>query len=298
MEELPDSIDLPALGLDPSEVKSVALLGRHEGHTLCRVVCGGRSFVLKWFASGAENIEVQAYALLSRYGVPTLRVHGSTDDALLLEDLDASPTWRLATAADNSRAQTGTAVAEWYRALHAAGRALLANDQAAPGYLRREVDSLDIAVILWMGERLGPVGSGVWKLAAEYIEALKSAIRTLPTTLNYNDFEWTNLALSRQETPSLRAIVFDYHLLGIGPAYSDYRNVMGSLEGRAREAFQDAFGPVDEREALLDAPTSVLYGLYEALQRPRLPGWATGPLAEVASGELEQKLQRAIAVIK
>jgi hypothetical protein len=126
---------------------------------------------------------------------------------------------------------------------------------------------------------------------------LKSATRAQATTLNYNDFEWTNLALSREVTSEHRGIVFDYHLLGIGPAYSDYRNVTGSLEGLAREAFHEAFGPVDEREAILDAPMSVLYGLNVALERAQFPGWATGLLNEVVSGDLALKLRKAIAIL-
>jgi hypothetical protein len=200
----------------------------------------------------------------------------------------------LATEQDNRQAETGIAVAEWYKMFHSAGRQYLAKVQDLPDFLHRETDSLDANTILWISAQLKLEDNGVWRLAAKHIEELKSAMNALPTTFNYNDFEWTNLALSRQETPARRSVVFDYHLLGIGPIYCDYRNVMGSLEDSAREAFQAAFGPVNEQEAILDAPLSVLYGLYVALQRPRLPGWATGLVGEAASGELELKLREAI----
>lgn len=297
MTGLPAGIDLRALGLDPSEVTAVHLLRQAEAHALYRLECDGRSLVLKWFAGDGESAEVQSYALLERLGVHTIAVYGRTRNALLLEDLESSPTLRLASEEDSGRAETGTATAGWYRSLHSAGYALLTGPGPVPKYLHRETDVLDASTILRIGEWLGLADNPVWSLAAEHIDALKSALEARPTTLTYNDFHWTNLALSREGTPGLRAIVFDYHLMGIGPAYSDYRNVLSVLHGPAAEAFKAAFGPVDERDATLDAPTAILYSLYEASQRPRLPGWAKGLVQEAASGELEARVRAVIAVL-
>jgi hypothetical protein len=110
-------------------------------------------------------------------------------------------------------------------------------------------------------------------------------------------FHWTNLALSRQQCTLVRAIVYDYHLLGIGLAYSDCRNVVSSLGEQARPAFWEAYGPVDEREAILDAPVSVLFSLSVAVQMPRFPHWANECLRKAKSGELENNLKRALEII-
>lgn len=152
-------------------------------------------------------------------------------------------------------------------------------------------------MILSLGERLGLADLKVWRLAAEHLEGLKKEFRLLPSTLNYNDFDWANLALSREETPGTQAIVFDYHLLGVGPVFSDYRNVIGSLGGKARDAFQDRFGPVDEREILLDAPLSTMYSLYIAAMRPQFPAWAKGLIDQAISGQFERDLRRAVALL-
>jgi hypothetical protein len=250
--------------------------------------------VLKWFGDAEQSTEVRGYALLQGLGVPTLPVHGRTDHALLLEDLETSPTWRLAQEADVDREETGVAVARWYRALHAAGERLLAGPEGFPPFLTREVDALNPEAILEIGQKLDLAHDPVWALAAETIEALKGAMHALPETLNYNDFYWTNLALSRQEETSLRAIVFDYHMLGIGLRYSDCRNVAGSLGERAAAAFWEAYGAVDERERVLDGPAALLYGLLVAVRRPRFPRWAEGLVDAVRSGELERSL-RALA---
>lgn len=121
--------------------------------------------------------------------------------------------------------------------------------------------------------------------------------RLQPTTLSYNDVHWTNLALSREDTPALRAIVFDDHLLEIGPAYGDYHNVRGALGESARMAFECAYVVIDEREAALDAPTSVLYALHIAVQRPQLPRGALPLVRKITIGELEAELRRAILLV-
>ena len=297
MDALPETFNPCCLGLDPADLTQAKLIHQKHGSHIYRVKCGSRSFVLKWFSDAARDIEVQSYALLEKLRVPTLPVYGMTENALLLEDLVASPTWRLAEEADVERSEPGVAVARWYRALHTAGREMLASPLGTPDFLQREADGLDTATVLKMGQKLDLSANPVWKLAADCIEPLKQAMRSLPETLNYNDFHWTNLALSRQQGPSVRAVVYDYHLLGIGLAYSDCRNVVGSLGEQAEIAFWEAYGLVGEREALLDAPVSVLFALSVAVQRPYFPRWANGCLRKAKNGELENSLQRALEIL-
>ncbi len=269
-----------------------------HGHALYRIRCDAGSFVLKLFG-GAPNTEgapeVCNYRLLAALGVPTLPLHGSTNRALLLEDLRSSPVWRLAREEDSSRVEVARALAAWYRTLHDAGHALLTRSSGVPEHLQRETDTLSAEVVWWIGQRLGMEDQPVWSAAAEAVEPLKAAMRALPETLNYNDMHWTNLSLSRGAGP-LRAIVFDYHLLGLGPACSDIRNVCGSLQGAAREAFRAAYGPVDARAEALDAPLATLYSLQVALLRPRLPAWAKDGVRQAADGTLLTQVRRARAL--
>jgi len=277
-------------------------MGQRHGNRLYRVRCAERSYVLKVFDQPAQATEVRSYALLQEIGVPTLPVYGRTENAILLEDLSVSPTWRLAEETDVERPETGAAVAKWYLTMHARGEELLAGSAEIPSFLQREADQLDGQSITATGKKLGLGQNLAWKLAAVHIQALKEAMRSLPETLNYNDFHWSNLALQRCGAAALRrgelrAVVFDYHLLGIGPRYSDCRNVVGSLGKRAARAFWEAYGPVDEREAILDEPISILYGLQVASRRPRLPEWARAGMQKVESGELERSLRRALEIV-
>jgi len=283
------------LDLDLAAVQGCETVSERHGHALWRVVTGERSYVLKWLGEGHGRVEIEGYRLLQDLGVPTLPLYGSSDEALLLEDLARSDTWRLAAEADVAQARVGRAVARWYRLFHDAGEALLS--QGSPSnFLAREIDVLDPETVLLTGRALGLADLPVWGLAADHVELLKGAAARLSLTLNYNDFYWTNLALSRREARELEAIVFDYHLLGMGMRYSDVRNVRFSLSGAAVPAFQEAYGPLDLREQILDRPLATLYNLYTAARMADFPSWAEHSRERVMTGALERDLREAIAL--
>jgi hypothetical protein len=287
------------LGLDRGQIQAAMPLSERHGHRLWRIGTGEQSYVLKWFPPGdARETEIEAYRLLREMEVPTVPLYAATGDALLMEDLDTSPDWRLATEADVAQAAVGRAVACWYRVFHRQGAELLARPGGPPAFLTREVDRLNPARLHAAGRELGLEGQPGWQLALEYVEVLKRAMRALPETLNYNDFHWTNLALSRTPGPELQAIVFDYHLLGIGVRFGDCRNVAGSLAGGAVAAFWQEYGPPDEREEILDCPLATLVALVTAAQMPRFPRWATPSLEHVLSGSLKRDLRAAIELVQ
>ncbi len=274
---------------------NVELIVDKTDTALWRLVDDERSAVLKQFKNTDTHIEILAYKLLRQLGVPTLRVYDNGANWILIEDLLISPTWRLATEEEMSREQTGIAVAEWYRLLHAAGRKLFTPAMEVPPFLQREYDTLTPESIAETALRLGMADLPVWKIAVDYIADLKNAFQSYPETLNYNDFHWTNLALSR-DAP-LRAVVFDYHLLGIGPACCDIRNVCGSLGPPAKDAFIARYGKTDDSIAILDRPLSILYSLQVASMLPKLPGWAEGLLFQVKNNELEPQILAALSTL-
>lgn len=280
------------LGLNPRQVRVLGIISQGKGTRLYRMRIDGKTYVLKRFLD-EDPLEPKAYDLLHARGVPTLPVHDHTPWALLLEDLAASVLWQLARERDVAARTVGRAVAEWYQFLHVAGRDLI--KAGAPDWLRWEWEELTPEGILEMGRTLEMEENPVWRFAAEHLDALRARARELPMTLNHNDFHWTNLALSRRLP--LLAIVFDYHLLGIGLAWSDVRNVTYSLGPAAREAFLDAYGPTHPEERILDEPLSVLHALQVATDRPTLPRWAMPCVEKARSGSLLAILERAVDLL-
>src|SRR5258708_25434835 len=92
--------DLPLLGLDPAQIQRVETIQQRHGHAVYRLTGADRSYVLKHFPNRMGQVDIAAYQLLQRYGVPTLTVYGHTPAALLLEDRSTRRLWRHPTPPD------------------------------------------------------------------------------------------------------------------------------------------------------------------------------------------------------
>jgi Phosphotransferase enzyme family len=289
----PDPIEFASLTARLA-AEELAILRTTRTHTVYRVSGRKGSYILKWFFSPEQSREPDIYRLLEQYHVPTLPVFENSDRALVLEDLLSSSNWRLAEPTDMACSATGAALAAWYRTLHAAGREAL-SDPGWPRYgMQPWVEAISVTALENASAAFNLGEAPAWRLAFEGAPVLKARYLALPQTFNYHDFAAENLALSRDQRNPLRAIVFDYDCFTTGAAYSDWRNVMYSLQGKAREAFQDGYGPCSEEERLLDGPLSTLYGLVVASQRGRMPAWACPLIGSVFNGELENGINEAL----
>ena len=163
--------------------------------------------------------------------------------------------------------------------------------EGAPAELKRECVALTAERLLEIGRRLELAELPLWDLTARSVDRLVTAHRAFPETLNYRDFHHTNLALSREPG---RAIVFDYHETGLGPAWCDLRNARGGFGERARRAFLATYGPLDERVAVLDDALAPLFTLIQASRLPPGSPWRERMLAPVRNGDLERALRRAV----
>jgi len=292
-KKLPPGLQPQLLGLSARDIRAVAVIRKRKTHSVYRLTCETGQYVLKWFEDAPAK-EIQCYALLRRYGVPTLAVAGQTDRAILLEDLTTSRSWRLGIQEDAGSGAFGKGLAMWYKRLHAAGYYAMQNPETRPDFLQDWVTGLT-------GERLRAVGAKLaighlhaWKRAVDAIDSLREAFRRLRQTINYNDFYWGNAALSGGED-DVQVVVFDYDGMVLGPAYTDFRNVSNSLAGDGRASFQDAYGPCDPREAILDKPLAVIYAISHAAEHAVPPRWAEDCLAAVKKGALATDIELALS---
>lgn len=138
---------LAKMGLEASHLGTVELIRERHGNRLFRIALRSTSYVLKVFGNPAASAEIGAYDLLKNLGVPTLHTITATDDALLLEDLEVSSDFRLASEDDIEKPEVGAALAHWYRILHdAVSRFRISQSETT--FLRREIEDLTPAAIL------------------------------------------------------------------------------------------------------------------------------------------------------
>lgn len=271
---------------------SVETIQQKDGILVARVLCEKGSFILKLFENQEYAREIKNYRILHSLHIPMLHVEAVTDNALLLEDLCSDSTYRLGTEKDLENPEVAVQIAKWYRRLHEAGYQYLERNKDTALY--DENDVITPENIEGIRRKTNTSALPVWKLIEDNFDLIKRLLDRAKRTLTYNDFYYTNLAVSRDGTS---AMMFDYNLLGKGYAYADIRNVCLALSKEAGKAFCEAYGNFDAMEVMLDEVASVLVTLQLACQKEQFPAWAKGALAELDSGYAD-KVERLLGIIQ
>lgn len=282
---------LSALSLSWEE-GGIELIRSKDGVHLCRVRSQGGSLVLKYLEKPEYRREIQLYRLLDSLAVPTIPIVAATQEAILLEDLEQSPVLRLAVAEDMADAKVAAALAVWYGKLHRAGKRYLQENPSAAGGFYRETDCLTAENLARIREKTRTEGHPVWKLAETFLPRLLQMLEQTEETLVYNDFYYTNMAVSRDRSS---ALLFDYNFLGAGLACADLQNVTSALSPAAGKVFLQAYGQIcgmpSERDWLLARVSGALASVYTASCRESFPPWGHGLLAYLLDGDFSRHVE-------
>jgi len=257
---------------------ALSLIRDKDGVSVWRVMTGDGSVVMKCFDKPEYRREISNYQLLNSLGVPTLKMIDHTDCSLVMEDIERSA-YRLGTMEDINNPQIADKIALWYRTLHQNGR-----EYANTHDFIDEGNGLTLDNLEMIQEKTRTSDLNVWRVIEAHFTEIHSAVMSLPRTLVYTNFHFTNLAVARDGSS---ALIFDYNFFFKGYAYSDVRNVCGNFYNEeAMTAFLSAYGLIDEREVIVDDVASVLTALIIACERKVFPEWANGLLEKVKDGRL------------
>ena len=266
-----------------------SVLDQREETILAKLTWKNIPCVLKCYRTDSAKREILNYALLAALDIPTPQLLSQTDSSILMEDLSRHPIYRLGREVDLSSPVVAEKIAVWYRDLHLHSR-------NAPDLQKR---SLYEEAAYFTRQNIAALPAfthtdhlSVWKTLRAHFDEILSLYNRVPKVLNYNDFYYTNLAVAKDDS---RAMMFDYHLLGIGYAFADVRNVCSSLSPKAKEAFIAAYGPMNPLEQALDAILSPIITLHLACQRSVFPSWAKESLAFLEGG-LEDAIHHLLAM--
>ncbi|MPM26541.1 2,3-bisphosphoglycerate-dependent phosphoglycerate mutase [bioreactor metagenome] len=278
--------ELEALGLKSKEYITLDEIRNKDGIYLYRVKYKDENFVLKYFLNHDYKREISNYSLLKRLEVPTIKVLSTTDNSLLLEDIDKSYEYRLGREEDLSDPEVARAIAKWYKKLHEKGleRPIKDNER-----FYREIDCITKENLLVVKNKSNTKNNSLWNLIEDNWNLFLSTIKGLEETLNYNDFYWTNLVVSKDKK---EALMFDYNFLGIGSRYNDIRNVTVSLSEVAKNAFMDEYGGFSQKEKVIDGVTSPLITLISAYKKDTFPKWAEEAQKSINDGTLEKNIRK------
>lgn len=263
---------------------TIDLIQNKDGVIVARVQSDTKSYIIKYFQNEEFKREIRNYQILNSLNIPTVKVFGFTDSAILMEDVTESDFFRLATKEDLDDVVIASKIAEWYKLLHTNSKNFVKENIAE---LYVETDFITRENIAFIKEKTGTQNLPVWKLINDNFDIVVSKIRGLPRVLTYNDFYYTNLIIAKDKSS---AFMFDYNLLGKGYVYSDIRNVCYSLGENAKDAFIEVYGEFDKSQIVVDDVASVLITLYHACQRKTFPTWANSILADLKNN-FDEKVQ-------
>ena len=189
-----------------------SILQDKDGVIVARIASNEKSCVLKCFRKDEHKREMGNYQLLASLGIPTIRVIASTDSALLLEDIDCSPTYRLGIEEDMSDPEGARRIAVWYKLLHSRGYGYVCQSGES---MYDEADFFTLENIACIKEKTGTQDAPAWVLLEQNYAAINDLLRKARRTITYNDFYYTNMVVAKDKSA---ALMFDYNLLGKGYA--------------------------------------------------------------------------------
>ena len=104
-----------------SNIGDINKIRYKDGIFVGSVEIGNQKLVVKYFENPQHAVEIDNYKLLEKLGVPTPKIFHSSQNLLVMENLNFSPKYHLATAKDLKKHGTITALAKWYKLLHTKG---------------------------------------------------------------------------------------------------------------------------------------------------------------------------------
>ncbi|MCL2187208.1 MAG: hypothetical protein FWC16_02940 [Defluviitaleaceae bacterium] len=246
--------------------------------------------VTKYFDKTSDRREICNYLMLQRLGIPTIKVLHHGEDFITLEDINASPTWRLGTADDLADAAVAKSLAHWYFTLHENGTNAAQRNGLYFEYNQLTRDNLNIL------RQKFPEGAELLDYVLAKYDAFAEMVAHPTCTLTYNDFYWTNLTVRKDKQA---AMMFDYNLLGKGWRASDIRNVTSALSKEANIAFTQEYSclftkkhghdrsKIEQEETRINELAAPLFALYTAfVERDPFPTWAEDDRQNAVNGTL------------
>lgn len=272
-----------------------------NGVLVYRVICGGVSYVLKYFENLQHSREINHYAIFNQLGIPTLKIVEQTDRALLMEDVCASSRYRLGLADDLNDVSVVRQLAIWYRSLHEKGKNYIKTHHTD---FYDEADLFTVENIRAVRQKYKMESEPVWQILLDNYDRIRRAWDSTEKTITYNDFYYTNFVVAKDRTS---AFMFDYNLLGKGYVYADIRNVCSSLGSEAQNAFLSAYRFAAENEkpdlwdklqVPLDNVLSTIVTLVLACRWEKTPKWACSYIESIQNGTYTGQVEELIRLIK
>lgn len=267
------------------EINKIENIRSKDGIVVSRIFCAdNRTYIIKYFENTNYLREIEMYKVVNNLGIKTLDILCYGPNFLLMEDVDCSKEYRLATDEDLLDENVLKHLAEWYKKLHEKGKNLdLSNFYDENDIITKEnieklklvLDCESVSFIL------------------DNLANIKKLHKSLTTTLVYNDFSSENLIVGNDV-----AFLYDYNFLGRGYVYADIQNVLSALSDDKKQVFLKFYG--ENFSALEQFAYFILQPLAclcVALKKEEFPKWAISSVECIKSEKYRLNVQSILKMI-
>lgn len=257
------------------KIKNIEVIREKDGVFVARLFYGDKTCVLKHFQNEKYIREIEMYKLIKSLGIKTLDIIYFGTDYILMEDLNASKNYRLATEEDLKNPVVISNLAKWYKDLHAKGHDCNLSD------LYYENDIITIENIKHLDNILS---QGDIEFLLQNFDNFMKLKNKLIYTLTYNDFAVENLIVGENI-----AFMYDYNFLGKGFVYADLQNVMSMLDDENKQKFLQVYDikNISDIEKYAYKVLQTISSFIRAAQREKFPKWAERLLEKIKSDKFK-----------
>lgn len=265
-----------------SKITALTEIRLKDGIFVGSVEIAEQKFVVKYFDNPQHAIEISNYKLLQNLGVPTPIIYHTTENLIVMENLNFNPNYHLAIAEDLKNKSIITALAKWYKTLHKAGEKIdVTKFYSELDFITKE-NLLNLQTILPECENLS--------VMIKNFDKILHKIKSLPLTITYNDFAEENMIAGKNF-----AMMYDHNKMGKGLRFFDIQNVCFMLDEDMKKVFCDEYGEVPEIEKLAYDLLIPFITLIMASKMPKFPNWANPYIEKAQSKEIKTLLLKFIA---
>jgi hypothetical protein len=278
------------LKVSQTPITGFELIRNKNGVHVYRCLYDGKPAIVKYFENENDRREILNYKILQQHNIPIIKTLTFSESTLVLEDINPSKDWRLATLEDLADEEIAKSLACWYFTFHENGSTVAGLDS-----LYFEYDELTEKNLRHLQEKFPQSSELIDYLLTQYGN-FKKILRQPAFTLVYNDFYWVNFTVRKDKTA---AKMFDFNLMGKGYRFSDFRNVTYSMSTDARMVFLDTYNQLyrqkyghnreeaDRTEKRIDDLAGPLFSLIVASEKQlKNPGFLQYEKEAVKSGSL------------
>jgi len=260
-----------------TQISDINEIRYKDGIFVGTVRIDGKGVVVKYFENKEQAVEIANYKLLQKIKVPTPIIYHTSNDLIVMENINYNDNYHLANDMDLQNEDVIKCLANWYKSLHALGKSIdKTNFYSELDFIKKE-NLQKLKAILPDCESL--------ELIIDNYENVSNKLQNLSLTITYNDFAVENMIVGKDI-----AMMYDHNKMGKGLSYFDIQNVCCMLNESMRDVFIKQYGKIPAIEKVVYDVLNPFITLIIASQRPIFPNWALHSKDEVYSQEFKNLL--------